>query len=298
MCGTERNTAVLFSSELNITSTASDIFMKKHIVKQNTQIEYLKMLFQTMSKRSIHFLAPSAKWCWTCLQSVWGSHLTFVIISLEVTYHRTNIHSIPFLHVLIYLWFSHVNEEWGNKNRHIKPAQNSTKGMLPRLGYVFVQFFCLFCFIFFQKCLFFHFFSFAIYIFIILSMVLQGLLSLQLKIHFSTESLESHPLDLPVMWRWKHFSWLGLQYRWRGMPFKQHVQEIGGREENEWGGLPRPLWLFCVGEGSRDAKQRPVFGLITPGNGHVHSFGSQEHWDPDRSTPSVCHKTWGMESPS
>ena len=67
---------------------------------------------------------------------------------------------------------------------------------------------------------------------------------------FSVESHDSCPfcLDLSVMRMWKQFSWLGLQYWLRGMPFKQHVQEIGGQKEDDVGGLPRPLWLCCVGE--------------------------------------------------
>lgn len=75
---------------------------------------------------------------------------------------------------------------------------------------------------------------------------------------FSVVSHESHPLflDLSVMWRRRHFSWLGLQYGWRGMPVKQHVQEIGGREEDEGGVCLGRSDCVELERGSWDIEQR------------------------------------------
>lgn len=81
------------------------------------------------------------------------------------------------------------------------------------------------------------------------------------------------------------------------MPVKQHVQEVGSREEDEGGVCLGHSGCVVLGQGSWDVDQKSLHSFFTPGNGHVHPFCSQQHWGPYRSTHLVYHRTWGMESP-
>lgn len=81
------------------------------------------------------------------------------------------------------------------------------------------------------------------------------------------------------------------------MPVKQHVQETGGREENEGGVCLGHSGCVVLEQGSWDVDQKSLLRLVTPGNGRVLPFCSLSRWDPDRSTRPVGHRTWGRESP-
>lgn len=93
------------------------------------------------------------------------------------------------------------------------------------------------------------------------------------------------------------FSLSGSRYRWRGMPVKQHVQEIGGQEGGWEGSAPVTLAVSCRSEGSRDTIGKREVCLVTPGSGHGRPFCSRSRWGPGMSTHPVCHMTWGKESP-
>lgn len=90
----------------------------------------------------------------------------------------------------------------------------------------------------------------------------------------------------------------------RGMPVKQHVQEIGGQEggrmeeEEEGGSAPVTLAVLCRSEGSRDSGERSLsLYLVTPGSGRGRPFCSRWRWGPGTSTHPVCRTTLGKESP-
>lgn len=58
------------------------------------------------------------------------------------------------------------------------------------------------------------------------------------------------------------------------MPVKQHVQEIGGREEDEGGVCLGHSGCVVLEQGSWDVEQRSLLRLVTPGNGHARPFCS------------------------
>lgn len=59
---------------------------------------------------------------------------------------------------------------------------------------------------------------------------------------------------------------MGLQYGWRGMPVKQHVQEIGGREEDEGGGsASATLAVLCWSKGPGTLNRGPCTGWSPQG---------------------------------
>lgn len=77
----------------------------------------------------------------------------------------------------------------------------------------------------------------------------------------SAKSHNSHPFlffpDLPSVERCKYFSWLGLQYKCRGMPFKQHVEATVGREVDEGGSASATLGCVVLkGTGSLNGDHR------------------------------------------
>lgn len=126
---------------------------------------------------------------------------------------------------------------------------------------------------------------------------MQGLLSFKLK---NEGFMESHLLFCIFrLWRDGGISagWGCSIDGWRGMPFKQHVQEIEGQEEDEGESASATLAMWCWGKGPRLLNKGSLLRLVTPGNGHAHPFCSLQHWDPDRNTHLVSHRTLGMESP-